>query len=331
MPLVKGEKVQLGLAKESTRGTFASPTEWIRARTPNGIIPTKEEINIQEVVGSGMDSQSSVIGKRMAQGDLEFNVRNRTFGYLLLSLLGKVSTSANADASSSVYDHVFSLETSTPEHPTLSLAVAQGANHQHYGYPLGMVSSIEMNFSTDDVVNATTSFIAGDESAESDFSPSYPSDDHLFNHSHANIYFASSASGLDGASKTPFSQGTVSLINNARDKQNIGEVSPSNMFAQLAEFTASLTTDYEDETHRDAFFDNDFQAMRVELINTGVTIGTAANPSIVIDFPKVSINSRNVNRAIDDVVQEELEIKAHYDESEAKAITATITNEVTSY
>jgi hypothetical protein len=283
------------------------------------------------VVGSGMDSQSSVIGKRMSEGDLEFNVRNGTFGYLLLSLLGKVSTSVNADTSTEVYDHVFSLENSTPEHPTLSLALSQGANFQDYGYPLALVSSLEINVSPSDVVNATASFIAGDESAETEFTPSYASSDHLFNHSHCKVYFASTLTGLDAANATSFKELSLPLTNNARDNQNAGELSPSNMFAQLAEITGSITVDYEDETQRDAFFDNDFQAMRVELINTGETIGAAANPSITFDFPKVSFNTRNMNRNIDDVVQEELEIKAHYDETESTGISATIINEVTSY
>jgi len=330
MPFLKGENVQLGLATESTRGTFEEPTDWIRARTPNGVQPITETVPINEATGSGMSSQGMEVVQKRAEGDLEFNVRNGTIGFLLYSLLGNVSTSTNGDSSGNVYDHDFSLQTGSPEHQAISFALAQ-ENFQDYGYALGLVTSLEISISADDVVNATASLIAASEESHTDFTPSYADTDHLFNHYDVKIEYANDVSGLSSGTEIKVREASISLGNNGRPRQPVGSLNPDNMFAQASEFGGSFTLDYQNEDLHGIFYDGSVRALRVTLTKTDQTIGDAANPVIEITFPAVTFQERNMDRPIDDVVGEEISFMAHYSESDSSGLDITVTNEVTSY
>jgi len=184
MPFLKGEDVQMGVAVEGTRGTFTSPESFIPLRTPTGLQPITEDVQIEEAVGSGVDSQGREVVQKRAEGDIEFNVRNTTITYILYSLLGSISSSLY-NSETNVYEHVLTYLTDNPQHPSLSYALSQGGSSnsfQDYQYTNGAVQSFEMTIPVDDVVNATATIMAVDESTASDFSPSIAGDDYLFNH-----------------------------------------------------------------------------------------------------------------------------------------------------
>lgn len=331
MPFLKGEQIQLGLAKESTRGTFTSPSEWLRSSVPSTVTVEKETTEIQENIGSGMASQDTIKDMIMASGEVEYNVRNRTFPLLLLSLMGNISSSQTGDSSGNVYEHVLTIEESTPEHPSLSLALAKDGNFQHFGYPLALINDTEITVGTEGAASATSSFVAQDETDQSDFTPSYPSDDYLFPHHKAKLYFADSVSNLDSADKTSFKEVSISFDNNGEENQNADELTPSNMFAGLMSIEGTFSKDYEDETQADLHKSNDPKAMRLEIINDDETIGDSGNPEVTVELPKVTLESRDPDRSATDVVQEEIDFTAHFDEGQSSGGEVRVINEVQSY
>ena len=64
-----------------------------------------------------------------------------------------------------------------------------------------------------------------------------------------------------------------------------------------------------------------------------IMIGTdpSQHPKIEVIFPKVSIENWTPDRPIEDIVTEGVEIKIHYDETEAEAIHITVVNETEDY
>jgi len=73
------------------------------------------------------------------------------------------------------------------------------------------------------------------------------------------------------------------------------------------------------------------KAMRIDLINTDVTIGNSANPRVKIDLAKVIFTEISKVTALNDVVRQTLSFKAHYSISDTKMVQIVCTNVVASY
>lgn len=275
-------------------------------------------------------SSGSEITQKRAEGDLEFNIRAESIGWILLSLFGSVSSVAKADGNSSVYDHTFSVNPN-PQHLSLTLALRQ-PNIQDYEYALGTVGSLEINTPVDDLVNATASFIAKSEAEHAPYTVSFnETNDPVFRGQDVTIKITSNVAGLDAATAIPVKEFSLPLNNNARPNQVLGSITPNDVLSLLGEFSGTLKLDYTGKTYHDYFVNGTAFAMRVEFTRTDITFGASANPKLSFEFPKVTIENWNPDRPLDDIVMEELEFTAHYDTATAKAITPILTNLKSSY
>lgn len=102
------------------------------------------------------------------------------------------------------------------------------------------------------------------------------------------------------------------------------------------EITGSMKIDYDGETHHDAYVANTYQAMQITLKRTDVEIGGESpnagdNPEIRITLPKVSYTTWTPDRPIDDIVSQDIEFMAHFDDDASKAIEVVVINEIASY
>ena len=149
MAYLRGEDINIGVGAENTaaRGTIVAPQVWIPGRTPTGVVPIIEKVEIKETRASGIDTQGSEIIQKRAEGDLEFNLRCGSIGYLLKSWLGKTTPSVVEAAA--VWSHLFEVLPQNPEHPSLSLGLSQ-PNTQDYNYGLALVKSLEIRTPVDD-------------------------------------------------------------------------------------------------------------------------------------------------------------------------------------
>lgn len=330
MAYLFGEQIQLGLGVEATRGTAVAPQAWIPARTPTGIVAVVDKVQIKETRSTGISSQGSEIVQTRAEGDLEFNVRNTSIGYILKSLLGGVSSSTALGATT----HTFTRQASGPQNPALTLALAQ-TGYQDYEYPLAIVNSLEIRTPIDDLVNATASFIAIGENTHADYTPAFnDTDDVAFRQHDVVIKFAADASGLDAASGVCVKEFALTISNNARPKQCIGSTSPTDIFTLMTEISGNFVADYEGPaTYYDLFKANTPRAMRIEMTRDDLPVlGTSAlYPKIQIDLHNVTFDGYSPERPIDDIVSEGIDFMAHYDSADGAAITVRIQNEQANY
>jgi len=247
MSYTRGEDINIGVGMENpaARGTIVTPQTWIPGRTPTGVVPVVEKVEIKETRASGIDTQGSEIVQKRAEGDLEFNVRVGSIGYLLKSWLGKeTSTVVEADA---VWNHKFEVLPQDPEHPSLSLGLSQ-PNSQDYEYGLALVKSLEIRTPVDDLVNATVGFLASEEQekAGTPFNVSFGSTDYIFRHQDVVVKFADDVADLPTAAALSLKEFSFSGDNGARVNQNIGELNPGNVLALLQSLKATLKADFID-------------------------------------------------------------------------------------
>ena len=329
MGYLLGESVQLGVGQEAVRGTGVTPTAWLPARTPSGIRVVVDKVLVQETRASRITSQGSEITQKRVEGDVEFNIKNNSIVHFLKSLLGTV-TSGLAGGESAVWEHVVTVELNDPQNPSLTLALAK-PSFQDYRYDLVVPSSLEIATPVDDLVTGTMEFVGKDESTVADYTPSFDADDYYFRNHDVTIKLASDVAGLAGAQALKVKEFSLSIANNARVNQNISDYNPSDVLGMLIEITGSMKIDYEDETHHDTYVAGTYQAMQISMVRTDVTIGVASNPEITVVLPKVSFESLEQDRPIDDILADGIEFTAHYDTTEAKAIEITVVNEVEDY
>lgn len=329
MPKLLGENVVLGVGLESSRGTGVAPQIFIPARAPSSITPVVEKALIKETRQTRIASQDSELTQTRAEGDIEFNLRYRSIGYLLKSLLGSVASGA-VSGQSGAYDHVFSVDNDEPQAPTLTVALAQAAR-QHYEFAGAVVRSLEINVPLDDVVNCVANLLGPKFAEHADYTVTDDSADKYFRQYDTEVKIATNVAGLGAATALKLKELGLSINNNGRPEQNIGSLPAEDVYSMLFDIEGSFALDYADDTYHDLFATGAYRAMQIKFTRTDTTIGASTNPSMTIVLPKVSFESYNPNRPIDDVVRDELGFRAHWDSAQNKAIEITLRNTLASY
>jgi hypothetical protein len=325
-----GENVNLGVGKETTRGTPVAPAAWIPARAPAGINVVVEKTAIKETRGTRFSSSGQEVTHKRAEGELEFNVRNKTIGYILKSLLGNVNSTAKV-GDATVYEHTFSVLSSNPSNPSLTLALSQ-PGFTDYEYKLALVSALELSTPMDDLVNATASFLAAGEAEKTpSYTPAFSDDDHYFRNHDIRVKIASDVAGLSSADAICIKDFKMKIANNAKPQMCVASISPIDILGMTYEIEGTLTVDYTGKDNHDKYVNATVFAMEISMINTSKTIGTASNPEIKITLPNVTIKDYKANRPIDDIVTEELGISCHYSLEDNSAITVKVVNELATY
>ena len=144
MSVFVGDRVSLGIGRESTRGTGVAANLWV----PAANFDFQQRINTQSIEGA----QNKIIGteeekplQTFGQGLIGMDLRARAIGYFLTQLFGDVDTTNDG---SGQFTHVFNL-THSNTHPTLSLFVKDANKSERF--VRAALESLAWNFSADTV------------------------------------------------------------------------------------------------------------------------------------------------------------------------------------
>lgn len=331
MTFVMGEQVQLGLAREATRGTIVAPTTWVPARTPTGIVSIVEKTQIKETRGSGIAGQGSEISSIHVEGDLEFNARHTSIGYFWLSLLGSISTATALGA----YTHTFTRQITGPQNPSLSLALSQ-PGVQQYEYPLTVVDSLELSVPLDDLVTVKAKLVAQKETNHADYTPAFVSDatDAIFRNHDVSIKLAADVASLAGSTAICLKDFTLSINNNIKKKMCIGNKNPTDLLSVASEIKGSFTADLSDVTlFYDIYKTGGYKSMSIAMERVDMPVlGTSTKyPKMMITLDRISFDKYTPDRPIDSIVGEKIDFTAHFDETNNSAITVVLQNTKANY
>lgn len=327
----RGEECIVGVGSQSDRGTPVDPQMWIPGRTPSGISDVVEKTMVKETRGTKIESIASEIIGKHAEGNLEFNLRCESIGFILKSLLGQVDSDPVA-GQSGAYDHVFTVLPSDPEHPVLTAALSQPAN-QDYEYVDSMPISLQIKITPDDLVVATVGFYAKKEQENSGtpYVPTFVTRDYYFRHQDVSVKMAANVAGLGAATAMALRDFEITIPNGGKGIPTISSLNPANVIAGKIAITGTMTLDLSDTSLHDDFDEGSYAALQITMTRADVTIGSSTNPSITILLPKVSLETWAPTRPIDDVVTQQAGFAAHYDETTAKAVTITVRNQRSDY
>lgn len=329
MPKAIGRTIQFGIAKEAVRGTpETAATFWI-PWADISVDEVQEEIINQEVYGVIEDSFSRDISKQYAKGSLSAPISDKHFALILLNVLGSLSTAANADASGTIKDHTITVGQSA-QHQALSMFIDDPAGAQDYKHGLGMIESITINYELGKYISYKIDFRAK-KGVTATLTPA-TSTENRFTHKHVVFKLATNLAGLGAASAVTIKSFSLTIKTNLEDDFVLGSVDPADFLNKQLSIEGQLEAFWMNEAdYKTAFLANTAKALRIDILNTDVTIGTAANPLIRIDLAKVYFQELSRAFKVNDIISQSLKFKAVYSSGDSKAITCLITNAQASY
>ena len=324
-----GRIAGLGIAKETSRGTAeASPTFWIPFN----------DVDIQEKYQTALNNQSfgviegsigEDIVKKWAEGSWKAPITDKCFPLVLFAALGGLSTGANADASGLVKDHTITVGQSS-QHQALTLFIDDPAGGTDYKHALGVVDSLEIAYEMGKYLEYTAT-IKAKKGTSATLTQSNATENR-FTSKHVTFKLAATQAGLTAASVMKIRSLKLKVGNGIEDDDVLGSDEPNDYLNKEFTIEGTIEALWKNESDfKTAAIAGTYQAMRIDLKNTDVTIGTAANPQIRIDLHRVFF--KEITRAINvgDMIKQVVAFRAHYSSADSKMVTITATNLQTSY
>jgi hypothetical protein len=325
MPKAIGRIINLGIGKEITRGTAVAPAYWL-FKTELDWQEKFEQAIEESSVGVIADSVGAEIVKKWAEGSFGGDIKDKSFGLLLLSLFGSIS-SAVKGGETVVYEHTFSLG-NTAQHPSLTLGIDDP--WQDYQFALAMIESLEIRYERGKFVSYTANFkskkgttatLTATYTAENSFRPQ----DFVFK-------MATNLAGLDAASAIMIKSATLRFEKNLEIDDVLGLVDPADILNKQFVCSGTIEALFNDEaTFKTVTLGDTAKAVRFDIKNTSVTIGTASNPQLKLDLAKVKFSEITRATPIGDLVSQTIGFKAFYSLGDSKLFVCVLTNLAASY
>ena len=317
-----GRLTQIGLGKEATRGTAVAPTYWLEK---TGLTFNNKSTLVKSPgsVGNIASVTTGHVTEQWAEGDIEGEVTDKSFGLILLATFGTLSSGAF----NSVYKHTYSLQNDN-QHDSLSIAYKDLDNS--YLFRRGMLSSLTMNVRMDEVVSFSANFMAHVSEGWSTFTPSYVAQNR-FTKKHLSFKIASSQAGLDGATATSIKELTLTIEKPLVRDSVLGSLEPEDILNTSFKITGTVILNMASNTLRSNAIDGTIKAVRIDLVNSDRTIGTT-NPAFRIDMGKVIFEEWEQVNNLDDIVSQTLTFEAYLDITNSRLFSdCYLVNEVASY
>ncbi len=319
-----GRLADIGIAKEASRGTAESAASFWLPKVSLSIDDGIEQAIDESSVGVIEDSPGAAVIAKFAEGEIEGNLYDKSFGLILLSALGGVSTGSAQETT--VYPHTFSVLQSA-QHPSLTLFLDDP--NQDYKYALAMLQSLDLDVMLGQYARYKASF-RSKVGATATLSPSYTEENH-FLPQHGSLKVASDLSGLGAASTIDIRSVKLTISKNVEDDRKVGSVDQADILNKELSVEGSLELVFNDNTFKTQMLADTAQAMRIRLTNTDVTIGSTLNPQLTIDLAKVQFSSFERGYGNGDVVTATVDFKAFYSIADAEMLTAELINTQSSY
>ena len=319
MPVRLGREYNIGIAKETTRGTPVAPSFWIPRRTFD--FEEKREIIFDDQgYGRIEDVTRHRIVSNWAEGTLGGIVGAKSIGLFFLGVLGSVNTTG-PDANG-IYTHTFSVRQSI-QHPSLTISVKDPDASR--AFALAMLKTFRLSIEAGGFAEFESDFMSK-KAVSATLTPSYVLEDNFVG-GDTTVKFADTKAGLDTAGTVKVTTAEINFNKNLEKDDILGSFDPNDFFNKQFQVELTLTRKMEDETYKGYFKDGTMKAMRL-LLSTG---SGASLRSIQIDLNQVMFTDWSSSRGLDEVVVETITMKASFKLADAEMIGVILKNTQPSY
>lgn len=319
-----GRLADIGIAKEASRGTAESVASFWLPKLSLTLDDGIEQVVDESSVGVIEDSADAKIVGKFATGEIEGNIYDKSFGLVLLSALGSVSTGSAQQTV--VYPHTFTVLQSA-QHPALTLFLDDA--NQDYKYPLAVIDQLELDFSLGQHARYTASFRSKVGETAS-LTPSY-SAENVFLPQHITLKYADDEDDLGSGTEVNVRNVKLTISKNIEDDRKLGSLNQVDILNKQFSVEGQIEMVFDANTFKTFMLGDTAKAIRIELTNSDVTIGSSLNPKITIDMAKVKFSSFEKNYENGEIVMATVNFKAFYSTTESEMITVDLVNLQTSY
>jgi len=323
MAKIIGRQVNVGIGKETVRGTAVTPGFWLKQLSVD-FDDKVDYVTNEQSNGVIEDSDGADVIKKWAEGKIEGNISDQSIGLILLATLGSVNSAVKE---TTAYNHTFSVNQSA-QHQSLTVDIKNGAN-EHLAFPNCMVSDLELQYSQKEYAKFIAEF-KGKKGAASVTSPAYIAEN-IFIGKHAVFKIANDLTGLTAASPIVLRSMNLKISKGVEADDVLGALDPSDFYNGQISVSGSVELTYDDATYKALSLAGTKKAMRIDLQNTDVTIGASSNPGLQIDLANAKFVEYSLKRDLKGIVTQSLNFKAYFSSADSKMITALLTNTKTSY
>lgn len=329
MPKGIGKLISFGIAKESSRGTAPGSATYY--------VPY-EDLSFDEKQAHALDGQAygvieETIGaskvKEWAEGMLKAMIGDKHFPLILYSLFGTLVTTDDPDSDPTVKDHTINVAQSA-QHQSLAFYLDDPVGGQDYTHALGVVDSMTINYERGKFVEYEAK-LKSKKGATATLTPSITTEN-KFLAQHTTFKLASTQAGLDAASAIAIKSLKLNINQNIEDDDVLGNAAPADFLTKTFVIEGELEAILQNEADfKTQFMGTASKAMRIDVKNTDVVIGAAANPEVKIDLYKVIFKELTKPIKIGDIMMQSIAFKAHYSVSDSKMVQIVCVNTVASY
>lgn len=320
-----GRRVNLGVGRETTRGIAVAPTFWI----PRTSLTFNDKVNKhieEESLGVIDDSDAAFVTERWGEGDIEAEIRDKSFGLFLYSMLGTVSSVVKE---TTAYNHTFTLS-ETNLHQSLTFSISDPIGNVRF--PLVMLNSLTLTVEVGGVAKFSSSWLSRPSDTWAAVTETY-SVENKFRATDLIFKLAPTRTDLAATSEIPIKSLSITFNKNLLRSMVLGTVEPDDIFNQQLGIEGTITLDYENRTYRDYMINGTYRALSIDLLNSGVTIGASSNPQLQIILPRVHFFDWESTTALNEISIQTVNFKALRDvaNNEDCIYQAILTNEQVSY
>lgn len=320
-----GRKISVGIGKETVRGTAVAPAYWVKHLDLD--FQNKVEKIFNESAIGVLDKYSQVeVVKEWAEGKLEGKVTDKTFGLILASLFGAVPVSVQR-ATEGVYDHTYA---QNQTNNGLSLTIARKDANSDKRYALAVLNKIDIECVVGEFIKFSAEYISKKGTtvantvayvAENEFVPK-----------NAIVKFATNLAGIAGATAVPVKSFKLSIERSVEPYFAFGTNEPVEIYNQEFEVKGDMVLRYSDTAYETLWTGNASQAVDLDIINTGVVIGTgASNPAVKFTLPEANVSEWEIDQSKDKMVEQTVGFQGLYNLAATASLTARLTNTIVSY
>jgi hypothetical protein len=319
-----GRRAAIGFTKSTTRDTTSASVDyWVpfAAYSFNEKVTKAKDDN---GLGYLESPRGADIIKRWNEGDIEFNIRDKFIGLLLLSLFGSESNAA-ASPQAGCGTHTFSVAESN-QHQSLNIWKKTPVEALQAGNC--MINSFSLKAVLDQYVRATVGFLG--KQFGNDVATVTEVLENKFRPQDLSIKLASDVASLSGASAiTTIRSLTLDINKNVEDYQGLGNVNPVDFVNRDFSFSLEVELALEAQTYKNLVLNNALQAASIKMTNNSVIIGTSTNPSLEFVADQLHFESFDVDDSLENIVKLTLRAEGTYHAGNARALRAILINSKT--
>lgn len=313
MAIRSGLAAQIGIAAETTWGTFVAPDHWYEFNEED------LSLSIERVESAGLRANNRVLrtdrwaaGQQRVEGSVTMDVPSKSFGLLAKHALGSASISTPSGATNTrLHTHTLG----DPYGLGLTVQVGRpdsGGTVRAFSYAGAKISELTLSNSVDEILQAEIGLVAQSEStSEALATASYPSGNQLFIWTSGDIKIGGSTVGV----VTDFE---VTINNGLKDDRYfLGAATMSEpIIADMTTIEGTMTVEFDSLTNYNRYVNGTLAAVSAKwTAATEIESGFSPYVEVLIDDARFDGATPNVGGP--DVLTHELSFKGLYDGSNA--------------